>query len=242
MLKTTLYNYTGEKKGTFDLPKDLFASKVNDQLMAQAIRVFLSNQRSSQAKSKTRSEIKLTKSKWYKQKGTGRARHGAKSAPIFVGGSKAHGPTGAQNYQLKLTKKMKISALKSALTSKNNDKQIFVVENLNKVSSKTQNAQKFINKLKLSNKKITIITPEKIEEIWRAFRNIPKTEITLSPQVSTYKILNGGTIIFTTDAITKLISIFTKQPPTKAASKPAKNGDPAKKTKKIETKTSKSKK
>src|SRR3989338_11153263 len=100
MLTAQVFQPEGGKSGTINLPEQLFAAKVNPQLMAQAVRVFLSNQRKAHAKSKTRGEIIRTTRKWYRQKGTGRARHGAQSAPLFVGGAKAHGPRGHQNYQL----------------------------------------------------------------------------------------------------------------------------------------------
>jgi len=138
MPKVDVYNLSGIKSGQMELPKNIFAVKINESLMAQAVRVYLSNQRKSRTKTKSRGEIVLTKAKWFRQKGTGRARHGARSAPIFVGGGVAHGPTGEQNYHLKMSKKMKKQALFSALTSKFKANEVMVIKDLAKIEPKTK--------------------------------------------------------------------------------------------------------
>ncbi len=154
MPKVDLYTINGTKSGQIDLPKEIFAAKINEPLMTQAVRVYLSNQRQALARAQTRSEVNRTKAKWFRQKGTGRARHGARSAPIFVGGGKAHGPTGEQNYCLKMSKAMKKKALFSALTAKLKDKEIIIVKGMEKVEPKTKKMseilQKFAKNWKLS--------------------------------------------------------------------------------------------
>jgi len=210
MLKTDLYSPDGKVLGKIDLSEELFGAKVNLMLMAQAVRVYLSNQRRSRAKTKGRGEIKLTTRKWYRQKGTGRARHGAKSAPIFVGGSKAHGPTGKENYSLKLSKKMKRAALVSALTKKFQDQQVKVVDSLDKVKAKTKNAAKVLGKLELEQSKVTVIMPEKLEDVLRAFRNLVNVELDLANQLNTYSVLNGGVLLFTKEAVERLGEVFGK--------------------------------
>jgi LSU ribosomal protein L4P len=142
MPKTDLLDINGKKVGTINLPPEIFAAEVNPPLMAQAVRVYLANQRKAHPKTKTRAEVNRTKAKWYRQKGTGRARHGSRAAPIFVGGGVAHGPTGEQNYQLKMPKKMKKAALFSALTSKFKEKEILVVKGLEKIEPKPKKWQK----------------------------------------------------------------------------------------------------
>ena len=86
-----VYSTSGKKTSTTSVKKKFFEAKINSSLMAQAIRVYLSNQRQAPAKTKSRGEVKVTKKKVWRQKGTGRARHGSRNAPIFVGGGKAHG-------------------------------------------------------------------------------------------------------------------------------------------------------
>jgi len=112
------------------IPAKMAKVKIDQQLMAQAVRVYLSNQRSALAKTKTRGEVARTTAKMYKQKGTGRARHGAYSAPIFVGGGVAFGPTGGQNYRRKMSKALGKLAFASALALKFGEKTIWTLRQL----------------------------------------------------------------------------------------------------------------
>ncbi|MFQ5444682.1 MAG: 50S ribosomal protein L4, partial [Nitrospinales bacterium] len=114
MKKINIYSPVSKTVSTLNLPKD-FDEPLNEKLLAQAIHVyrFLSHQ--GKSKTLTRGEVARTTQKWYRQKGTGRARHGARSAPIFVGGSKAHGPKDLKK-NITLPKKMRIKALKNVLS------------------------------------------------------------------------------------------------------------------------------
>jgi large subunit ribosomal protein L4 len=207
MPKVNLYTIAGNKSGEIELPKEIFAAKINEPLMAQAVKVYLSNQRKAKAKTKTRSEIALTTAKWYRQKGTGRARHGAKSAHIFVGGGVSHGPNGEQNYHLNLSKRMKKQALFSALTSKLKSEEIMVVKDLEKVETKTKKMNEVLGKLtqdwKLESKnwRLTLILPKNLENVTRSARNIPGVFLVQAHQLNTYEVLNGGKLIFTQQAI-----------------------------------------
>ncbi len=200
--------------GTIELPKEIFGAKVNKDLMAQAVRVYLSNQRKARAKVKKRSEIRGSRRKIWRQKGTGRARHGDRYAPIFVGGGVAHGPTGRQNWKRKLTKKMRRGALFSALTSKLKANEVFVVKGLEKVEPKTRKMAQVLEKLtknwKLETKdwKLTIVLPDALENVIRAGRNIPNLNLRQANLLNTYEALNGGTLIFMKDSIDKLKETF----------------------------------
>ncbi len=224
MIKTTVYTPDGSKSGQAELPEALFAAKINSQLMAQAVRVYLANQRKATAKSKTRGEVVRTTRKWYRQKGTGRARHGAQSAPLFVGGAKAHGPRGRQNYHLTMPQKMRRAALASALTSKFQAEELMIVDGLEKLSPKTKNAAQALFKLKLADQsKLTLITPHRVENITRAFRNLPTVSLEYANQLHAYGVLNGGILVLTKEALSKLTETFL----------PRKAGEPTK----TETKT-----
>jgi len=203
MPKVDLYTLSGTKSGQMELPKEIFAAKINEPLMAQAVRVYLSNQRKAQAKVKSRGEIVLTTAKWFRQKGTGRARHGARSAPIFVGGGVAHGPTGEQNYQLKMPKKMKKQALFSALTSKFKTNEVLVIKDLAKIEPKTKKMETILEKLAKDNK-ATIILSEKLENVSRAARNLKGVNLSQANQLNPYQVLNGGQLIFMKEAVEKL--------------------------------------
>ncbi|MBM3205467.1 50S ribosomal protein L4 [Candidatus Shapirobacteria bacterium] len=203
MPKVDLYTITGSKSGQIELPEAIFAAKINKPLMAQAVRVYLSNQRQSLAKVKTRGEVAKTTAKWYRQKGTGRARHGAKSAPIFIGGGVAHGPKAEQNYQLKMPAKMKKQALFSALTSKLKADQIRVIKDLDKLEGKTKEMKEVLTKLQQGEKKskFLLVLPGKLEKVIKSARNIPGLFLIQADHLNTYEILNGGQIILMKESV-----------------------------------------
>jgi len=203
MPKVDVYTLSGTKSGQIELPKEIFAAKINESLMAQAVRVYLGNQRKALAKTKRRGEIALTTAKWFRQKGTGRARHGARSAPIFVGGGVAHGPSGEQNYHLKMPKKMKKQALFSALSSKFKNNEVMVIKDLAKIEPKTKKMKTVLEKL-VKDDKATLVLSEKLENVFRAARNLKGLNLRQTNQLNVYEILNGGHLLFMKEAIEKL--------------------------------------
>jgi len=226
-LTIPVYNLKGLNTGKIVLTKEIFAAKINQPLMAQAIRVFLNNQRKALAKAKTRGEVKASGRKIHRQKGTGRARHGSRKAPIFVKGGKAHGPTGEQNYKLKLSKKMKRLALFSALTLKLKNQEIVVLTGLDKVKPKTKEVAALLEKLKAKllinqkNKKnkpikITIVLPKVVDNLFKGARNIPKVNLREARLLNTYDVLNGGKLIFMKESLDVLKKTFLTQKTSKA--------------------------
>lgn len=201
---------SGKKVSTISLPKEIFGVKVNEDLIAQAVRVYLANQRKAKAKTKRRGEVAGSGRKIWRQKGTGRARHGDRYAPIFVGGGVTHGPTGREVWKLKLSKKMRRQALFSALTSKLKEKDVIVVTGLEKLRPKTKEIGEVLQRLTQS-KKATIILPKKIENIIRAARNIRGVNLTQANLLNIYEVLNGGTLIFAKDSIEVLKETFLKE-------------------------------
>lgn len=213
-LSVDVYNVKGKVIDTMALPKEIFGVKVNSQLLVQAVRVYLANQRKGTASTKTRGEIRASTRKIYRQKGTGRARHGAISAPIFVGGGIAFGPK-PRDYSLKLPKKMKRVALASALTTKTKEAVIKIVEGLEKITPKTKVVNEMIRNIegvaKNKKTKILLVLPEKIEKIQRAARNIEKVTIRPANILNTYDVLNSNMIIFMKESIEKLEQLWNKQ-------------------------------
>jgi len=211
-MKTQIYNIKAEKVGEIALPKEVFDTKVSEKLVAQAIRVYLANQRSSYAKTKTRSEVNGTRQKVWAQKGTGRARHGNKTAPIFVGGGSAMGPDGQQNYKLKLSKKMKIVAINSVLTKFAQDKKIIIIDSFKELTPKTKEGIKLLTGLKASDEvlskssKVGIITTETLSNVKRAFGNLPKTKLLSLKSLNVYNLSNQNFLILSQDTL----DIFAK--------------------------------
>lgn len=205
-LNVPMYDVRGAKNGTFLLPKEIFGEKINHALMAQYVRVYLANQRQGNAHTKSRGEIDLTTAKWYRQKGTGRARHGAQSAPIFVGGGVAHGPK-IKDYSLSMPQKMRKAALLSALSLKAKDGEIKVLSGLSKITPKTKDMDKIIKKITESKKnktKVLLVTsaaPKDLENVYRAGRNLKNMEILNAKLLNTYAVLKYKNLIFMKESI-----------------------------------------
>jgi len=219
MVQTIVYNTKAEKISSLSLPDKIFKLKINKVLIAQAVRVYLSNQRQAPAKAKTRGEVKGSGKKIYRQKGTGRARHGDRKAPIFVKGGKAHGPTGQQNYKLKMSKKMRKTALFSALSSKLESKQLIIIDGLEKIQPKTKEMVKIIknvnqkifqSKLK-KNGKIVMVLPKAMENIVRSGSNIKGLSLAYADLLNTYKVLDNQILILMKSSIEVIKQVFIKE-------------------------------
>lgn len=206
---------SGQKKGKLKLSPKIFAAKINQSLMTQAVRVYLSNQRQASAQTKSRGQIVVSKKKIWRQKGTGRARHGSRNAPIFVGGGIAHGPTGGQNYHLNMSQKMKQASLFSALTSQLQNSNLLVVDSLEKLPPKTNQLAKKLQKLTKNQPKLTLVLAESVENLQRASRNLSHTQTVFAKNLNTYQVLNAGQLIFSQAGIKTLEDHYLKKPKTK---------------------------
>lgn len=200
-LTVPVFSLDGKESGTLDLPKELFDAKVNKVLLTQAVRVYTSNLKSHFSNTKTRSEVKGSTRKIYKQKGTGGARHGAKSAPIFVGGGIALGPK-FRKVVLELPKKMKKVALTSALTSKLIEGEVFGIKGLEKVSGKTAQIREFLQKI--GKRQVLFILDGKDENVSRAVGNLTGVDMLMADQVNILEIIRHRTLILTQGAVEKL--------------------------------------
>ncbi len=176
--------------------QSLFAGEVKTELVSQAVRVFLSNQRQATAKTKTRSEINRTKKKWFKQKGTGNARHGARTANIFVGGGTGHGPTGTQNYTLKLTVKMRKQALLSALAMQQD--LIFVDDAFTKVDGKTKTGIAALGQALDNDARVLLVVDKKTPELVRTYSNPTQVFLITARYLNLLHVVNADKIIFST--------------------------------------------
>ncbi len=207
-LTLPVYGLTGDKKGTVSLSKEIFGAKVNDVLMAQAVRVYLVNQRQGTASTKTRGEVIGSTRKIYRQKGTGRARHGAIKAPIFVGGGIALGPH-PRNFELKLSKQMKKKALFSALSAKATGQKIFVVD-VAAASGKTKEVYQMLKSLELlqkNNSKVLLVLDMKSASA-QAARNLDGVSVEPAQNLNTYQVMNSNYLVFAKDAIEQVEKVF----------------------------------
>ncbi|MEJ2348052.1 MAG: 50S ribosomal protein L4 [Patescibacteria group bacterium] len=203
MAKVNAYSAKGIKKQDINLPKD-FIEKENPTLLAQAIRVYEARNHFGLSKVKTRGEVDASTRKIYRQKGTGRARHGALSAPIFVGGGKAHGPKGVKR-ELSFPKKMRQKALKVALGLKAKNDDLVVVDSLSSLK-KTKEAQALVNKVLKSNKKegkVTFILSEKSLPAVRVIRNLKDVNVVPFKNLNTYQVFYGGLLLLDKEVFAK---------------------------------------
>ncbi|MBI2196278.1 50S ribosomal protein L4 [Candidatus Daviesbacteria bacterium] len=210
-LSVPVYSLAGRASGTLTLPKEIFGQKVNKKLLSQALRVYITNQKSLNASTKTRGEVEGSTAKIYRQKGTGRARHGAIRAPIFVGGGIVFGPK-PRKVRLELPQRMKKAALVSAFSAKMSDKQVIGLSGLEKASGKTKEMSGLMSSVvsrQSSDKKqkqtsALIITGEKQDNVVRAVRNIPGVDISPVNLINAYEVVKHSLLLVTKEAVEKL--------------------------------------
>ena len=201
-LSVPVYSLTGRATGILALPKEIFGQKVNNNLLAQAVRVYTTNQKTFTGKTKTRGEVEGSTAKIYRQKGTGRARHGSIRAPIFVGGGIVFGPN-TRKVRLSLPQRMKKAALISALSAKLIDKGVFGLSGLDKASGKTKEIVSMLQKVN-SKKSALIVTGDKQDNIVRAVNNIPAVNVLPAALINAYEILKHDLLLITKEAIERL--------------------------------------
>jgi large subunit ribosomal protein L4 len=192
MNKIAVYTAQGIKKEAISLPKE-FSQKGNEQLLAQAVRIYEHKSHPSLAKAKTRGEVSISTRKIYKQKGTGGARHGAKSAPIFVGGGVAHGPKGIKR-KLKLSKEMVKTALYSAISLKIAQEKLLVVDGISSFK-KTKDVAKLISKIAPGANNILFVLSDVSLEAKRFIRNLDGVKTKSYRSTNAYDVISANMII-----------------------------------------------
>ncbi|MBI2600235.1 50S ribosomal protein L4 [Candidatus Daviesbacteria bacterium] len=202
VLSVPLYSLLGRQTGTLDLPKEIFGAKVNKKLLSQAVRVYTTNQKSLLGSTKTRGEVEGSTVKIYRQKGTGRARHGSVRAPIFVGGGIVFGPQ-PRKVRLTLPKKMKKAALLSALSSKVSEKAVVGVTGFNEASGKTKEIVNLLDKVN-GGKGALIVISDKMDNVIRATHNIPDTDVSPVNQLNAFEVLRHQFLVISKEALEKL--------------------------------------
>jgi large subunit ribosomal protein L4 len=207
MPKVALYNTAGEQVGDIELSDSIFAAKVNVAAMHQAVLAYLANQRLGTAKTKVRSEVRGGGRKPWRQKGTGRARHGSIRSPIWRGGGITFGPTGEQNFKQVMPRKLRRLALKSALTVKLNAGSVIVLDQLTMDAPKTKEMAAVLENLK-TGRKVLIVTGATQENVVKSARNIPGVKTTNAGQLNVHDILNTDNLVITRDAVTRVEEVF----------------------------------
>lgn len=198
-----------DKSKTMTAPEEIFGQELNQALISQAVRVYLSNQRQGTAKTKTRSEINRTHKKWFKQKGTGNARHGARNANIFVGGGVSHGPTGEQNFARQLNIKMKRKALASALSWQ--VAVMTVADEIAQLDGKTKTAAKLLAPVLTKDNRVLVVVDKITPEIRRSCNNIEQVLVVSATRLNALLVVQADQIVLTSEAIKILTDRLSSQ-------------------------------
>jgi len=204
-LEAEVYNQKGKAVGKISLPETIFGLPWNGDLVHQVVNAMQANARTPVAHTKTRGEVRGGGKKPWRQKGTGRARHGSSRSPIWVGGGVAHGPRNEKSYEQKINKKMRVKALLTVLSEKWKKGQILFVEELSLKNIKTKDAVSIVNDLstiagfekivggKKANTYITI--PAKTDVVKKSFANIKTVEVDEVRNISPVDLLTFKYII-----------------------------------------------
>lgn len=184
------------------LNKDIFGLTVdNHELVKLAYDAYLANSRSSHAKTLKRGEVRGGGKKPWRQKGTGRARFGSTRNPIWRHGGVAFGRTGNENFTKKLAKSSKLLAVRQALSMKNADKAIIVLDKDVKLTGKTKDAVKVLKDLKLEDKNVLAVAAEKTPEVLRSTNNLPNVKLVRATYLNVFDIMNADAIVFSEAAL-----------------------------------------
>jgi len=206
MIDLSVHNIKGENVGEVSLRDDIFNTKVNKYLVHQVVKRYLANKRRGTASTKNRSEVRGGGAKPWKQKGTGRARAGTNSSPIWVGGGIVFGPA-PRDYSFSLPKKMKVAALKSVLLDKLEKKEIIIIDKLSLEENKTSKMVEILKNLQAF-KKPLIITEKEDSIVALSVRNIKGAQVLPVSKINTYDLINHEKIIITKKALKRIEEVL----------------------------------
>ena len=207
MPKVAVLNNKAEKIKDIKLSDEIFGVEPNDQTIYDAVVLKMAADRQGTHKVKTRSEVSGGGRKPWRQKGTGNARQGSIRAPHFVGGGRVFGPTTERNYNKKQNKKERRLALKSALTYKAIDKEMFVVENFEVKSNKTKDFIKLLEDLKVTGKTL-IVVKELTDNLILASRNLKDVKVIETHEINTFDVINYKNLVITEEAVKMLEEVL----------------------------------
>lgn len=206
MPKAALYNTKGEQVGEVELSDDVFGVEVRPDIMHRAVVNFLANQRQGTSSTLTRGEVSGGGRKPWRQKGTGRARHGSIRSPLWRKGGIVFGPK-PRSYNFTLPKKLKRYALKSALSSKVVDNELIILDSLKIEAPRTKIMAEILKNIK-ADKKALIVLPDKDENVEKSARNLPGIKTTSVNTLNVYDILNHENLIITKEAVERVEEVY----------------------------------
>lgn len=203
------YDTTGKEVGNIDLADSIFNDDINENVVHEVINAQLAGRRQGTASTKTRGEVRGGGRKPWRQKGTGRARHGSIRSPLWVGGGTVFGPK-PRSYNKSINKKVKKIALRSILSDKVQSDSVLVIDELKFAKPQTKQMVEILNNFNLDEAKVLIIIPEKDENVYLSVRNIPGVKTLLVGSLNAYDLLNNDFIIITKEAVAKIEEVLAK--------------------------------
>ncbi len=205
MANVTVYNMEGNEVGTMELNDAVFGVEINEHLVHLAVVRQLANNRQGTQKAKTRSEVSGGGRKPWRQKGTGHARQGSIRAPQWTGGGVVFAPV-PRDYEVKMNKKERRAALKSALTSKVQENKLVVVDSLALAEAKTKEMQKVLTNLKAD--KALVVTADDDQKVVLSARNIADVQTATVNTINVYDVMSHGTVVVTKDAVASIEEVY----------------------------------
>jgi large subunit ribosomal protein L4 len=202
-----LYNVSGEQIGEIELNESVFGITVHQSVLHDAVVAYLANQRQGTHDTKTRGEVRGGGRKPWRQKGTGRARAGSSRSPIWKGGGIVFGPH-PRDYSIRLPKRVRRLAIKSALSSKVESGSIIVLDQLSLEIPKTKEMIRILDNIKASGNKALLVTAAVDENVVKSARNIDGVKSTTASFLNVYDIMAHQTLVITRDAVTKVEEVL----------------------------------
>lgn len=209
-MKVKLYNQKGEESGEVNLPKEIFEKEINLDLLHQVVLMQASNRRQGTAKTKDRGEVSGGGKKPWRQKGTGRARHGSIRSPLWVGGGVTFGPTNLKNYKRIVPKKMRRAAILMALSSKAKEDKVIVLDKIELKKPQTKEIATGFKKLFLGKGTGMVILPDMDKNAILSVRNIKNTGVMQAKDLNALDLLNYKYVIMPKDSIKAIKETFAK--------------------------------
>ena len=207
-MELSVFNIKGEDTGRkVTLNDAIYGIEPNDHAIYLDVKQFLANKRQGTHKSKERSEVSGSIRKLIRQKGGGGARRGDINSPVLVGGGRVFGPR-PRDYEFKLNKKVKSLARKSALSYKAKNSAIVVVEDFNMEAPKTKEFVTITKNLKVADKKLLMVLPEKNNFVYLSARNLQKAKVVTVSDINTYSVLDAANLVLTESSVAAIEKLF----------------------------------
>ena len=208
-MKAKVFGADGGEKGQAELPEALFGQPVHEHLLWLSVKRYLGNQRQGTAKVKTRGEVSGGGRKPWRQKGTGRARSGSNTSPLWPGGGRAFGPK-PRDHRTELPRQQRRAALTSALSLKASENAVSILDALAFEAPRTAEMAAVLKRLGLAGKRTLLVIEENNENVVKSCRNIDKLKVTLAHQLNPYELLHCEALVMTTAGLDRVREVFVR--------------------------------